>query len=264
MLRAACLKSALVAAAGECETPYLEEWVNYHLSIGFDEIYLYLNNWSFLPVAADKRIHFIKWDGEAVQCKAYNDFLTDRSQPFNWALFIDCDEFLDLNKKFKDVKEMFQSYDTFVGVAFNWVLYGDSGLTNTKSGFSVAKRFTKCDKNINQHVKVAVNLDMMRTSLKTSHKFVCPHCTNVGSSSPSFIAADKSTFVIGPWNKVDIRTEEYEWPTLNHYFCKTREEWTERRKYGRADTPKSSSFFYRNPEEFDQHNKNDIERPLFR
>lgn len=131
------------------------------------------------------------------------------------------------------------------------MLYGDSGLTNTKSGFSVAKRFTKCDKNLNQHVKVAVNLDMMRTSLKTSHKFVCPHCTNVGSSSHSFIAADKSTFVIGPWNKVDIRTEDYEWPTLNHYFCKTREEWTERRKYGRADTPKSSSVFYRNPEEFD-------------
>jgi hypothetical protein len=41
------MKTAVVAIAGEAEKYYIDEWINYHLKIGFNKIYLYINNWEF-------------------------------------------------------------------------------------------------------------------------------------------------------------------------------------------------------------------------
>jgi hypothetical protein len=38
------MKVAIVCIAKN-EDLYLEEWVNYHLKLGFDRIYIYMNNW---------------------------------------------------------------------------------------------------------------------------------------------------------------------------------------------------------------------------
>lgn len=259
------LKVALVAICASFEKPYLEEWVAWHTAkCKFDKVFLYCNNWT-CDLDLGPEVEFIQFDGEAVQNAAYNDFLENRSSDYDYALFIDCDEFLDLGKKYKSVQQLFAKAKQQLGMSINWVLYGDSGVhfNDIPGEYGVLKRFYKCDKEINKHVKQAVNLKLYRNlKMVDKMKFICPHCTNISLRVEGFVDASFSKMVIGPWNEVKTPTAEYEDPVIAHFFCKTREEWTERRKHGRADTPKSSKAFLRSPEEFDAHNKNDIERPL--
>lgn len=80
-----------------------------------------------------------------------------KSKGYKWALFIDCDEFLSLNGRFNNAKEMFDWYEGFSAVAFQWVLFGDSGLQDDGRR-DVITRFTQHQNTTNQHVKTAVNL----------------------------------------------------------------------------------------------------------
>ena len=93
------MKLALVAICSELDARYYAlEWIKYHRHIGFDEIFIYLNN-------VDKQtrnnlencklgyVHLIEWDGICQQIPAYNDFISRFSKDYDWALFIDVDEF---------------------------------------------------------------------------------------------------------------------------------------------------------------------------
>lgn len=57
------MKTALVCIAKD-EDDYLKEWVDYHLRIGFDEIFVYQNNWRY-PKGdiTDPRVHLLELDG---------------------------------------------------------------------------------------------------------------------------------------------------------------------------------------------------------
>ena len=55
------MKLALVAIAKD-EDNYLREWLDYHFKIGFDEIYVYQNNWHFKEEVPDY-VHLIDFPG---------------------------------------------------------------------------------------------------------------------------------------------------------------------------------------------------------
>ena len=54
-------KIALVTMAKD-EDLYLQEWIDYHLKLGFDDIFIYQNNWRFNAQKPDDRVHFLEWD----------------------------------------------------------------------------------------------------------------------------------------------------------------------------------------------------------
>ena len=85
------MKIAIVCIAKD-EDHYLREWLDYHNNIGFDDIYVYQNNWSFKEEVPDF-VHLIDWPGEVQQLNAYNDFISKFNKEYDWALFIDVDEF---------------------------------------------------------------------------------------------------------------------------------------------------------------------------
>lgn len=85
------MKIAIVCIAKD-EDNYLREWLDYHFKICFDDAYVYCNNWQ-PHLAVPKNTHLIDWPGEVQQLNAYNDFISKFSKDYDWALFIDVDEY---------------------------------------------------------------------------------------------------------------------------------------------------------------------------
>jgi hypothetical protein len=55
-------KIALVCMAKN-EDYYLQEWINYHLKLGFDGIHIFQNNWRFQNKIENENVFFHEYDG---------------------------------------------------------------------------------------------------------------------------------------------------------------------------------------------------------
>ena len=227
------MKVALVCIAKN-EDNYIQEWIDYHKKLGYDDIFIYQNNWRYQ--IEEPNVIKIEYDGEVRQVSAYNDFIQKNKNEYEWASFFDVDEFLVL-KKHKNIKEFIQDYQDFDGIGVNWVLFGDNNLTGVTDEYSVIKRFTKRQLGVNEHIKSTIKLtdDVNMGVHAPSNKMLCN--TNKELFSGSF---NKNTLD-------DISQ-------INHYFCKTREEFIDKINRGRADTSQK-----RGLNDFDAHNINEIE-----
>jgi hypothetical protein len=226
------MKVALVCIAKN-EDPYIEEWVSYHLKLGFDHVFIYENNWrcSF----SHPKLTKIPFDGDVMQVKSYNNFIKHRSNEYDWAAFFDVDEFLVL-KKHQDLKSFISDYTDFNGIGVNWCYFGNNGHEKINGNYSVLERFTKRKKDFDQHIK---------TILKLNKSFrMDVHCSNV-----DLIGTNKVPFN-GPFHV----NGGIEVAQLNHYFTKSKEEFKLKAQRGRADTGT-----VRPLSDFDSHNFNEIE-----
>jgi hypothetical protein len=230
------IKVALVCIAKN-EDDYIQEWIDYNLKLGFDQIYIYQNDWRCS--IEHPNVTKIEYDGVGRQNEAYNDFMQERSSNYDWVAYFDVDEFLVLKKHFS-IKDFINSYMEYNVIGINWRLFGDNGLTEKGDDLSVLKRFTKRQKGLNPHVKsiVKVTDPPMRVGLHTSEK---ENVLVVGTNGKTFV---------GPLNyEGDYRVAQ-----LNHYFTKTKQEFIEKCARGRA-----SINLFRKVEEFDEHNPNEVD-----
>lgn len=97
-------KITLVCCARH-EDKKINEWINYNISIGFDEIFLYCNDddpWplykTVLPYVQgeDPVVKFIHFDKIGQQKAMYKDYIRNRMSNDGWLAFIDVDEFVTL------------------------------------------------------------------------------------------------------------------------------------------------------------------------
>ena len=229
------MRTALVAIACN-EDHYLREWITYHHKISFDHIYVYQNNWQFKEEVPDY-VHLIDFPGMCQQINAYNDFISKFSKDYDWALFIDVDEFFVPNQ-FKDAKDAFAYYKNYYGVAFNWKLFGSNGHEKADYSKGVIERFTKSQKGLNQHIKTALNLKLANENLVINDvRFCIPHFVGIAARSYFTIRADLLAYALGPFAKVDdYLADGYPMPYVAHYVTKSKEEFIERRSRVRADT----------------------------
>lgn len=227
------MKVALVCIAKN-EDNYIQEWIDYHKKLGYDDIFIYQNNWRCQ--IEEPNVIKIEYDGEVRQVSAYNDFIQKNKTNYDWASFFDVDEFLVL-KKHKNIKEFIKDYQDFDGIGVNWVLFGDNNLTGDTDDYSVVKRFTKRQLDVNEHIKSTIKLtdDVVMSVHAPSNKMLCN--------------TNKELF-FGSFNRNTLD----DIAQINHYFCKTIEEFIEKINRGRSDT-----FQKRTIDEFGGHNANDIE-----
>lgn len=224
------MKVALCCIAKN-EDHYIDEWVDYHLSLGFDQITVYENDWT----CRNDKVIRIQWPGEAMQKSAYADFIKN-NRDFDWVAFLDVDEFLVL-KKHGSIKDFISCYSQYPAIAINWVLFGDSGL-NFTGDYRVMDRFTKRQRGVNAHIKSIVNL-------KYDVWMESPHHTNRYAVDTNYKT------IVGPFNPSgDDRVAQ-----INHYFCKTREEFRLKVERGMANYGLGAK---RELSEFDNHNFNEI------
>lgn len=225
------MRVALVCIAKD-EDHYIDEWIAYHKKIGFDDIHIYQNDWRWSGETDNVYKHIL--DGANKQINAYNDFIQNNRNNYDWAAFFDIDEFLVL-KKHDTVKNFISDYKTYNAIGINWVLFGDNGHKTVINDYSVLKRFTKREISANIHVKCIVKLGQ--------NIFMDVH-------SPNVVWVDTNKNVnFGNFNNNPIDDVAQ----INHYFCKTKEEFILKCERGRADT-----IMKRTIDEFDGHNFNQI------
>jgi hypothetical protein len=227
------MKIALVCIAKN-EDHYIDEWINYHKKLGFDDIFIYQNDWRWS--GEYENVHKIEIDGINKQREAYNGFIKNNLNNFDWVAFFDIDEFLIL-KKHSDIKSFVSDYLEYPAIGINWVLFGNNGHDKVYNERSVIKRFTKRQNEVNSHVKCIVKL-----SSNTIMDIHNPNTFWVNTHKEK----NQGPFTI---NHTDDIAQ------INHYFCKTEEEFQEKCDRGRAD----SSTYKRTMQEYQGHNFNDIE-----
>lgn len=147
-----------ICAIAKCENKYINDWVNYHLNSGIDEIHIYDNNdKSYSPVencikinSGRVVIHKIP-DAKNFQRGVYTKFYKQNKDRFDWIIFIDIDEFINLNNQYPSIKEFLNDklfYDTNV-IRLKWKVFGDGDLITRDINIPVYKGITKpSDNNI--------------------------------------------------------------------------------------------------------------------
>jgi hypothetical protein len=227
------MKVALVCIAKN-EDHYIQEWIDYHKKLNFDDIFIYQNDWRWS--GSSDNVHKLEFDGLDRQRDAYNNFIINYRKDYEWVAFFDVDEFLVL-KKHDNVKTFLLDYNEYESVGINWVLFGNNNQTTVNGDYSVIKRFTKRQKNVNKHVKCIVKL---------SHLVLM----DVHNPKTSWVDVHKR-INSGPFT--NIHTDDI--AQINHYFCKTQEEFKLKCERGRADSP----VFKRTMKDYEGHNFNEIE-----
>ena len=250
------MRTALFTIAKD-EDKYIDEFLDYYIKLGFDDIWIYQNNWrANLKTDYNGRVHLVEFDGEASQRPALNDFCQKHWNKYNWVAFFDVDEFL-LLKKHTNIKDFLENYKKFPAVGLNMRLFGDSGLNKVEDeNYSVINRFVHSDDKLYTLIKLIINFDVCKDRVL----FFNPHIFNGQAVDPNkTMLTMKGNF---PDNKQDEIAE------LAHFRNKTYEECYKRKfrntdvMYGYLDSVDDPNSGRINIDvfnkEFEAHNHNEI------
>ena len=137
-----------LCACVRSEGEYLQEWIDYHLSAGFDKIVLFDNNIknndrSLIMKIQNNRVIVIDRRniryGTQLQAKWYNEFYQNL-RPIDWCLYIDVDEFFTLKNLTLREYITSASHKKCDQIKINWLCYGNNGKLKKEQG-SVVERF---------------------------------------------------------------------------------------------------------------------------
>jgi hypothetical protein len=137
----------------------IKEWAAHHLLIGFDIIIIFdhksQNPLSNVFSKFDKRVIVLKTnlpDGNIKTTLMNNAITISKKLNIDWFIYLDADEFLILNNKFKGVKHFLNTYSYADSLGVNWLMFGTNNLINEPSGL-ILENYTKSCQNLDQHVK---------------------------------------------------------------------------------------------------------------
>lgn len=237
------------------ESEYIQEWCSFHKIVGVDKIILFDNESTdnmkecLQPYIDSGFVEYHYWEGRVQQLPVYNEGLRLAKSDFKYLAFIDCDEYLFCDNKTISLKKMinnfFDSHKLAGGLFVNWKMFGSNGLISTPSGLCI-ENFTK--RAMPGRPGTRWGKTILRT--KCSDFYCHPHYPlyNLG-----YAGYDQfGTLVQGCKNEI----KEYSEICLNHYFCKSKEQWIKRRSIG--DVNGLSEKDNRTIEQFVEHDNNDV------
>jgi len=258
------IKPVIICIA-KYEKDYIEEFVRYHLNLGFDKIYIYDNEdiptYEELLKEFKEKVIVTHLPGKSYprlpQYEALQQFTWNHicSPEITHVAHIDIDEYIVL-KKHDNIKDFIKEYiydgENNVmcsGIGMNWRFFGSSENIN-KTNDPLTIRFTKREDKGNMHIKTIYNKNFLGY-IQNPHYIVL-------NNNDFPIKSTNGTTIEGPFNE----NMDFSVIQLNHYKCKTWEEYRYIRSRGRADR-------YDNPaydegedklkEEFELYNLNETE-----
>jgi len=187
--------------------PHLREWVEYHIQIGFQHVYLYVNDWPDCPSDIPNTT-LIMWPGRAQQLPAYNHAL--RNIKFDWAFFGDADEYIVCPEGLDNFLKH-QDYS----IAMPWVIMGN----RESEGSTVTERFQHWDYDPNGHVK---------TIVKGGY--------NARFNNPHFVVDAPTVTPRGQKHYGSFTSEKPGRLFIRHYYYQDKQYWETKIERGRADT----------------------------
>ena len=207
-------RTATICAIAKWEERYIDEWIQHHLDLGFDRIYVYdnsdANTLRHLPQRYGGKVHVTHWPGPVRQYEAYNDFVSKRRFTPMWTAFLDVDEFIVL-KTHPNIKAFLWEHCHRGAVSLNWMLFGSSGQTRYRPEM-VRRRFLRRGERPDHHVKsIAYMPDVL--AVDNAHSPVL-----VGGARQRDTAGHEFTGPFHADGPVDVAV-------VHHYFCKSKEEY---------------------------------------
>lgn len=233
-------KTSAIVCIAKLENLYIREWVEYHLHLGVDHIYIYDNNdvdgeritdpisdW----IAAGK-VTVVDYRGRKVaQMEAYNDCY--RRFKEKWLAFIDCDEFITFTpygeKRYGKINSYLKRIFLYNSLRLNWLCYGDGGMISRVDA-GVVERFVESlptEDIVNTHLK-----SIVRRSIPYLRWSSQPHIPDKGWLR----VCDEGRHRMP---KLQLfRTPTYKILYIRHYLTKTLEEYIDQKmKRQAADQP---------------------------
>ena len=203
---------AVICAIALHEDLYIDEWIQYHLALGFSHIYIHDNGNTLKDRKSDK-VTIIPFPGETKQLEAYNTFASQYKNKHKWCAFIDIDEFIVV----KNINQFLTMYHDCPAIALNWKMFGTSNHTQY-SEEPVTKRFRYYSNNA--HVKSIIQLKYIKS-------FYNPHLAQLQG-----LTYDTNRLVVvdslHPNGDTSIAC-------IHHYYTKSEEEFEKKINRGRAD-----------------------------
>ena len=180
--------TAIICAMARDEVQYLDEWVSYHLAIGFAHIVIWDNSdvgtaiqwWKNTTTGTDMmiqkdRVTIVPFPtkNDHRQLKAYRKCVRShvKRQNHTWVAFLDVDEYLVLKSKATttnnrsdfdppNVSEFLAKYCPGGSLGINWLVFGTSNQT-TYSPLPLTYRF-QYHSGVDDHIKSIVKVSDLR------------------------------------------------------------------------------------------------------
>ena len=235
----------IVAVICKNEEDYIEEFVDYHLSLGFDKIIIGDNNdisgEMYQPILRDyinaKQVRIVNLRGKNGQQKIfYNNII--RNEDYEWCAFIDADEFITFSpdSQFTNIRDFLESNENIKAYKLNWRCYGDNDKVRMTDE-DVIDRFPK-SKPINFRFSYDIPENLHCKSIL--HKSVQAKFSNSPHTVDNF-----DGYYTPSGEKADCRPigNAIDWRILyvRHYYTKTIEEWVRcKMNRGYADMPNAT------------------------
>ncbi len=238
-----------IAAIFRNESPYLAEWIDFHISAGVEHFYLYDNTSTddyqtvLRPYIDRNIVTLISWPIAGGQIQAYNEALRSYGKQSNWIAFIDADEFL-ISPLDSDTRPILRRYEAYPAVCVNWILYGSSGFLESpampvthayirRGGFYAVAVFPHLLKTPNLDPAMLASYRPINTHIKTIlHPWTAASCTSphTFSYTAGHAVTELCEPITGPWSKsVSVARLR-----LNHYWCKSAADARRKFERGRA------------------------------
>jgi len=209
-----------ICAKSKDAARYFDEWIDYHLGIGFDAIYVYDNsddnNLRFWDKGHQKNksrnIHITFIPGKIGQKECYKDCVNKFGKNHEFMAVFDDDEFLVL-KKHSTVSELVKDHLPSGSLLINWRVFGTSNQQHY-SPLPVTKRFTLRDETSVLGKSIFRVKDFVR--FKNPHSCVLDNNTEQRDTN-----GGRSFSPNGSQNK----DKPDDVAVFHHYKYKSQEEW---------------------------------------
>jgi glycosyltransferase involved in cell wall biosynthesis len=201
--------------------PYLDEWIRFHLNVGFEHLYLYDNDSSddcasiLRPFVTRRQVTLCKWPGIGQQTNVLQNCLDTYGRSARWIAFVDDDEFLFPAEK-NNLQEILPDYEQYGGLAICWLLFGSNGHRTRPSGL-VTENYSRRGAWIDRHVKCIVDPSKVTAPEIAAHAFRC--------TEGARIVDENHGVTVGPFSE----NPSADVVCLNHYLVKSYEEMRQRR-----------------------------------
>lgn len=205
----------------------IKEWAAHHLLIGFDIIIIF-DHKSVIPLKVvfqhfDKRVTIIKTDlpdGNIKIPLMVRASKIAKKLQLDWFIYLDADEFIILNGKLTNVKQLLNVYSRMDSFALNWLCFGSNHFVNDPSGL-ILENYTKSSKLLDKHVKTFVRPNVVSRCIN-------PHYYNI--LNPYKMTAIQGTILKPPYYFNNIKLHfKYAPAYIAHYMYQSEETYLHRK-----------------------------------
>ena len=244
------LKTAIICIVKN-ENQYIKEWVDYHLNLGFDTIFVNDNNdiegESVKDILKDyvksKKVVILNRRGEVIvrnnkllNSKGLQEYCMEEcyhlfQSQYDWFAIIDIDEFICLDERFDNSVKAFLSqphFDSADMIKMKWLIMDDNDSIQYSEG-NVVDRFPNknYDCELNNENKCFYRSNIKNFELyKGTHNTLNPNDVCCATDGSYMIANDTNTSLI---NRLVLTYQDC---YIKHYATKSLEEYCERKLKG--------------------------------